>query len=229
MQSTTHFGGFPEEGIEVLLGLEKNNRKEWFEQNRSVYETALLAPLRAYVTEMGDRLRRDLAPMIVAEPALNRSLYRIYRDVRFSKDKRPYKTQVAALLWEGGEKHHAPGFYFQLDARNVMFGAGIYQLLPSTLDRFRRCVDEKKSGERLVKIIAALKAEDMEIGGQALKRAPRGYPPDHPRVDLLKHKGLYTMIELPGPPWLHTAELLDHAEAFFRKMGDLHRWLRENL
>jgi len=178
---------------------------------------------------MGERLNRDLAPRIVAEPALNRSLYRIYRDVRFSKDKRPYKTHVAALLWEGGEKHHAPGFYFEFDARDLLFGAGIYRFLPATLDRFRRWVDEKKTGECLAKILAALRREGMEIGGQALKRVPRGYTPDNPRADLLRHKGLYAGLSLPAPPWLHTAELLDRAEASFRKMGDLHSWLRDNL
>ncbi|MDP8256886.1 MAG: DUF2461 domain-containing protein [Candidatus Alcyoniella australis] len=224
------FTGFGKEGIEFLAGLERNNNKRWFDKRKPIYQRALLEPMQAFVYELGLKLSRDLAPDLVFEPRVNRSIYRIYRDTRFGADKSPYKTHMAAILWEGsGEKFYVPDFYFQFDAHDVLLGGGVYRFSPQGLKDFRGALADDDLGRRLDKIVTAHKFRPfLPLQGEQLKRVPPGYAADHPRAELLRHKGLYVMQERPIS-LLYTRRCLDEAERIYRAMGDLHVWLRDVL
>src|SRR5438045_91326 len=117
------FAGFPESGLAFLRDLSDHNDRDWFEAHRSVWDQQIVPAMLEWCATLADRLK-DVMPRLVFLPRVGGSLYRLNRDIRFSRDKRPYKTHVAALLWEGGEKHDAPGVYLHVSAAEVIFGPG---------------------------------------------------------------------------------------------------------
>ncbi len=218
------FCGFSEETVRFLSSLAKNNRKTWFEAHRTDFEKHVLAPGRAFTDAMGERLTA-IAPGIIAEPRVNGSIFRIYRDIRFSKDKTPYKTHLGIFLWEGeGPKMECPGFYFHLEPPNLFLGGGIYIFSKPLLEQFRRSVIHPVHGPELDEAVACV-AERFNIGGRYFKRTPRGYDPGHPLADFLLNNGLTGWVEEPIPEALYSGALLDHCLKIFEGMVPLHRWL----
>ena len=137
MKELNDFKGFFKETLYFFNGLKENNNKPWFDQNREVYEDFVLGPAKSFVLGMGERLK-ELSSTINADPRTNKSLFRINRDIRFSKDKSPYKTHMGLVFWDGGlPRMECSVFYFHLEADYIMLGAGIYKFTKPQLVEYR--------------------------------------------------------------------------------------------
>ena len=220
------FAGFPPEGRRFLAGLALHNEKAWFDANREAYDQHVLGPMRAFVLEAGSRLRPKVK-RLVADPRVGGSLFRINRDTRFSADKTPYKSWASARLWDGAGpgKELSPSFYLRLDAEEVYAGGGLYMFEDAQLERFRGAVTDDRVRRQLDRIVAKL---DLEVGGQALKRRPRGYAEDHPGGDWLRFKGLYAGCALDERS-AKSAKLLDRAVEVYESLVPMHEWLMEHV
>jgi uncharacterized protein (TIGR02453 family) len=202
------FRGWPAEALEFFEGLEADNSKAYWERNRDVYETTVRAPM--------DALLRALEP----EWGEGR-IFRPYRDIRFSADKSPYKTHIGATVGDG---------YVQLNADGLGVGSGMWHMAPDQLDRYRAAVDDAGAGSALEEVVEAGRRGGLEITGhEVLKTAPKGYPKDHPRIELLRCKGLVTWRDWPAARWLGTAKAKDRVEEFFRASAPLNDWLRAHV
>ncbi|MCC9306421.1 DUF2461 domain-containing protein [Kitasatospora sp. RB6PN24] len=199
------FDGWPAEALEFYEGLEADNSRTYWSAHKAVYEEAVHGPMAALLAELAD----EFGPG---------KIFRPNRDLRFSADKSPYKTHIGALFERGG--------YVQLSANGLAAGLGMFHLAADQLDRYRRAVAEDVTGRELERVIAALAKKRIEVVGRdSLKSAPRGYPKDHPRIELLRHKGLIAWRKWPVEPWLGTAEAKKEVVAFLRGARPLHDWL----
>jgi len=194
------FTGFRPEAIQFLVDLAANNERTWFQPRKGEYERLLKEPLEALCVALDGEFRSRGLPLR-ADPS--RSPFRIYRDVRFSKDKSPYKTHVAASFgWAGdddeaaGRSHtenvHASGGYFHLQPGEIFVGGGVWHPDPSWLKAFRDRVVNDYDGYRDIVEAPAFRDTFGTVGddGESLKRVPAGYPPDHPAADLLRKKNV---------------------------------------
>jgi uncharacterized protein (TIGR02453 family) len=228
------FSGFPKRTVTFLRALAAHNDREWFAAHKDEYEAAVMEPARAFVLAMGERLRR-LTPGIKAEPRqsgagrprTDGSLFRLYRDTRFSADKSPFKTNLGILFWEGsGSRMENPGYYFHLEPPTLMLGGGLYIIPRPLLERYRRAVADPEYGPELAAIVRKLLSRPgFTIGGEHFKRVPAGYDPDPAAAGLLRHSGLYAGYEIPIPAELHSTALVDYCFDRFKPMEPLHRWL----
>ena len=224
--STEIFKGFTRAGCEFLAKLVFNNNREWFGDNKEIYEGELLEPAKYFIAEFGKKMQKHL-PNLVADPRINKSLFRLNRDVRFSKDKQPYKTHLGILFWEGpGKRMENPGYYLQLNADQFMFASGQYGFSKDALSKYRDAVIHPKMGKELEKILAVMiKSDTFKLGGEKYKRVPRGFDKDHERVELLKFKGLFASVTMPPPDELFSAKLVDYCVELAMETLDLHKWL----
>jgi len=222
----TAFNGFPDETLAFFRGLAKHNDKQWFEKHRGDFDAHVIEPARGFVAAVGQRLAK-LAPGIHADPRVDKSIFRVHRDVRFSKDKRPYKTHLAIFFWDGTRpKMECPGFYFHLDPDKLMIGGGLYMFQPDQLAEYRRSVDDAKLARRLEQALKDRVRRSCDATHvEPFKRVPKGFAPDHPRADLLKLKGVTLGDEGPVPAALHSAKIVDYTLKRFEKMAPLHKWL----
>lgn len=230
MASETHFSGFSEDTVRFFSELRRHNNRDWFEAHRSTYETAVMEPSRAFVTAMGARLRA-ISPRVIAVPKVNKSIFRLNRDTRFSLDPSPYKTNLGLYFWEGSSSRMAAsGFYFHLEPPNMILGAGVYTIPVQLLAGYRRAVVDPQKGKELGRVVALIsRLKGFTIGGKHYKRIPAGFDPSHPNAELLKHTGLYAGFETLIPPELYSARLLDYCYHRFKAAAPLHRWLVKNL
>ena len=228
--SGTKFSGFSKETVRFFTELRRHNNREWFEAHRDSYETAVMAPSRAFVSAMGARLRA-ISPRIIAVPKVNRSIFRLNRDTRFSLDPSPYKTNLGLYFWEGStSRMAASGFYFHLEPPNMILGAGVYMIPAPLLARYRRAAVGPKEGKELSRVVAMIaRLKGFTLGGEHYKRIPAGYDPSLPNAELLKHTGLYASFETRIPPELFSKQLLDYCFEKFKAAVPLHRWLVKNL
>ena len=196
MSDAAVFSGFTKETVRFYAELRKNNNKPWFEEHRGIFEGHAMAEAKLFVTAMGERLKK-IAPGLVAVPAVNKSIFRIYRDTRFSLDPTPYKTHLGIYFWDGSRpKMESAGFYFQLEPPDLYMGGGMYMIPDGLLDRYRRAVVDRARGPQIGKIVAALRARPgFSVEGLHYKRVPAGFDAGHPNAELLKHKGLYVGFE----------------------------------
>jgi uncharacterized protein (TIGR02453 family) len=203
------FRGFPPEAISFYEGLEADNSKSYWTAHKDVYERAVKAPFEALCEEIDEAFR----PL---------RLFRPYRDVRFSTDKTPYKTAAAA----SGESEEGSVYYVQLSATGLFAGSGQYHMAADQLERFRAAVDDERTGQELDAIVAGLEKARYDVAAHGeLKTAPRGYRKDHPRIALLRRKGLIAAQSWPVAKWLHTAQAKARVEASWREAGALNAWL----
>lgn len=224
------FNGFTKQTVQFWQELKKNNKKTWFDQHRELYDEHVVAPAREFVAAMGARLKK-IAPDIQAIPQVNKSLFRVNRDTRFSKDKSPYKTHMGLWMWEGlGKRMESSGFYFHLEPPGVMLGVGLHIFPKNLLDVYRSAVDDGKTGAALTRIIGKIESTgEYGVGGEHYKRVPRGFDPDHKRGDLLRYNGLAAAIHQKIPKELYSAALVDWYFERYQVMAPLHRWLRDNV
>jgi uncharacterized protein (TIGR02453 family) len=198
------FTGWPAEALEFYEGLAADNTKSYWTAHKAVYEEQVLRPM----TELLEELAPEFGEV---------KLFRPYRNLRFSKDKTPYKTQLAGTVGSG---------YVRLSADGLACGAGLPHLAPDQLDRYRAAVASDRSGGELEQIIAALAPQEISVDGMdVLRSAPRGYPADHPRIGLLRYKGLIAWKEWPPEPWLGTPAAKDRVAAVLRATGPFRAWL----
>ncbi len=229
MPASKGFGGFPKEAVRFFRLLEKNNTKEWFEAHRPCFERHVLEPSRAFVAAMGERLAR-LSPEVNADPRTDRSIFRLHRDIRFSKDKSPYKTHLGIYFWEGrGKRMECPGYYFHLEPPNLMLGAGFHEFSGPVLARFRKAAADAKTGKALRQAMEKVERKGYEVGGTHYKRVPRGFDPEHPNADLLRHSGLWVGTEVRIPRELHGPGIVKWCFERFRAMDPLQRWVVRHL
>jgi uncharacterized protein (TIGR02453 family) len=193
------FGGFPKETARFLQGVAVHNEKAWFDAHRDLYEAGYVEPARAFVAEIGPRLRK-FAPETQFEPKVNGSIGRVNRDIRFSKDKRPYKTHLDLFFWQGETKSwDIPGFWFSLGVEKVYMGSGIYMFDKEQLASFRDSVIHPRSGKALLAAVAGIRKKGAYYFGEKTRKLlPRGYEAPEDRAEYLLFEGLHAGIELPA-------------------------------
>lgn len=228
MAKAAAFEGFPAEAVSFLEGLANNNTKSWFTERKETWRDAVIAPARELVAELGERLA-GLHREAQADPRTNGagSIFRIYRDVRFSKDKSPYKTHLGILFWVGaGKKMERPGFYFHLEPPELMLAAGSYQFTRPALEDFRQAVVDRKRGAALARAVKKVtESGAYELGGSHYKRIPPGFDKEHPNAALLLHNGLYAWTRKKIPKALYSKALVDYAFQRFSQMNPVMNWL----
>src|SRR5271154_397577 len=203
---------FSHEALKFLRGLKRNNDRVWFEARRGVFEKELKAPMLALIGEVNEALV-EFAPMHVRPP--QKILMRIYRDIRFSKDKRPYKHHVSAWwVRDGLQKTSGGGFYLQVSAEEVLVAAGVYMPEREQLLAIRRYLAEHHAEFRAVMKGNKLRALMQENDGAPLTRAPKGFPEDHPAIDLLKNRQWGVSARLPGETATKTSLVKEVVERF---------------
>lgn len=204
----TTFTGWPKEAIGWFEGLEADNSKAYFDAHRATYQSSVRAPLEALLAE-------------VAGEFGDGRLFRPNRDVRFSADKSPYKTNAAAII---GSEGHA-GFYVDVSADGLAAGGGYRHLTRDQLTRFRGAVDHEETGAELERLLAGAAAAGLTSFGAALRTAPRGYPLDHPRIELLRLKDVILIRRDPAGGIMHSPQALDWVRETWRALRPVVDWL----
>jgi uncharacterized protein (TIGR02453 family) len=214
----TSFAGFPAEGFAFFRGLKRNNRREWFQARKQIFEEKVKAPM----VELVEALNREMtafAPDYVNDP--KKAIYRIYRDTRFSNDKTPYKTHIAAIFPRRGmDKHVGGGLYFSVSPFEIEVAGGAYMPGPDELKTIRAYLAEHYEELQRIVSAAALRKLGVELQGDQLARVPKGYPKEHPAADLLRYKQLYVFAPL-DPAVATTPQLLGEIATRFRAMTPL--------
>jgi uncharacterized protein (TIGR02453 family) len=201
------FTGVPREALEFYERLETDNSKAFWEANKATYRDVVKASVTALCEELS-----EYGPF---------HLFRPYNDVRFAKGRPPYKTQQGAY----GEREGGAGFYLQITKDGLMVASGYYSMLKDQLDRFRAAVDADHTGAEITAIVGRL-AKKYRIGAIAeLKTAPKGYPKDHPRIELLRRKGLMMSADLGAPAWLHTKQAAGKVRGVWEAATEMNDWL----
>ena len=202
------FTGWPVEAIEFFEGLEDDNSRAYWQAHKSVYLECVKGPMEALLAELED----DFGPGRVFRPN---------RDVRFSNDKSPYKLNCAAQLTGG---------YVSISADELFAGSGLYMPMPEQLKRLRAAIDADRTGRELEAIVAALRKAKYDVGAhETLKTAPRGYPKDHPRIELLQLKGIVMSKGWPVGGWLGTKKAKDRVVATLEAARPLNAWIAEHV
>lgn len=226
------FEGLPPAGLKFLRDLAhaKNQNREWFEERREIYQTQLLGPLQTFVDALGVRLQKTF-PQLDFDPAANGSgsLTRIYRDTRFSKDKSPYKSWMGMRFWhEPFGRKVGPGFFVSVSAESVGLYAGCWHFDKPILAAWREWVDRGSGMDELARAISDMVARGVTgVGGMKYKRVPRGFDKDHPRADLLKHDGLYAILEPLPAKTITQADAVEQCATSLEAVQALHTWLVE--
>ena len=197
------FPGFPAEALQFFRGLARNNNREWFLPRKPLFEEKVKEPMRQLVDALNLALH-DFAPEYETDP--DKAIFRIYRDIRFSKDKKPYKEEIAAAFRRRGAAHHQGGYYFAISHKGVAVGGGMYMPDPAHLLAIRERIAERH--EEFRHILAARNVRKLlgDLEGETLSRVPRGFPADHPAADLLRYK--YYILYKELPPSLATSPKL---------------------
>lgn len=229
--TTTSFTGFPQEATRFMQDLAENNDKEWFKENKPRFVRYVQEPAVALVEALGQRLQAEYPRITYEARAHNGSLMRIYRDTRFSKDKSPYKTNVAMMFMPAGyNRMQGPGFGLQMTLEQVELIVGSFAFTKPQLDLYREAVLNPDLGTRLEQAAGEVaSAGEYPIEGKELKTVPRGYDKDHPRAEWLRYKGLHVFAPAIPLETAHTPALVDAAMAHFTNMAPVYHWLTEAL
>jgi uncharacterized protein (TIGR02453 family) len=206
------FTGFPAEAFEFYEGLRADNSRTYWDSHKAMYEEAVRGPLIALVAD----LEHEFGAAKVFRP---------YRDVRFSADKSPYKTHQGAFC----QVASGIGYYVQVDAEGVMTAGGFHVHSPAQTTRYRAAVDAEPTGTALVGIVTKLEKAGFELGGDTVRTRPRGCPPDHPRLDLMRHQALTAHRGYPADTKLATASALNLIRTDWRHLRPLTDWVLDNV
>ena len=222
------FEGFPKELVAFLEELRQNNNRPWFQEHKEEFNRVVISPAQDFVVAMGERLR-TLSPTVVADPRANGSgsIFRIYRDIRFSKDKTPYKSHLGMFFWDGNRKKmENPGFYFHIEPPKLLLAAGFHEFPKPVLGVYRDSVVHPAHGPALAQAVEQVTLSGAyDIGEPHYKRVPRGYDPDHVYADLLRYRGLGVTIESTIPEEFFAPEFIDYCFKWYRGMFPIHSWL----
>ena len=202
------FKGWPVSAVEFYEGLEADNSKVYWADHKAIYERDVKGPMEALLADLAGEFGEG-------------RVFRPYRDVRFSPNKEPYKTAMGATVGDG---------YVQISADGLMAATGMYHMMADQLDRYRRAVAGARTGADLERVIASVEKEEIDVRGiNRLKTAPKGYPRDHPRVELLRNKGLIAGKSWPPAGWLGTAAARTRIVDVLRAAQPLNDWLSEHV
>lgn len=205
------FQGFPVEAFDFYEGLAADNSRAYWGDHRTAYETVVRAPMTALLAELAD----EFGPP---------TMFRPYRDVRFSKDKSPYKTHQGGFI--GAED--AIGWYVEVSAVGLMVAGGWYAPQGTQVARYRDSVGSAAGGE-LERLVADVRAAGLDVGGDRLRTRPRGTDPDHPRIELLRHRSLTCSRRYGAPRWVSTRTALRRVRDDWRRMSPLVEWLVDHV
>lgn len=230
MAELDDFAGFGPDAMAFLDGLAADNSKAYFDAHRSTYGEQVAVPLKQLVVAVGNRLAASVAPDIRYAPKVGGSLFRINRDLRFSKDKTPYNTHLDAVWWTGESAKTSAGFIMRITPNTVLTGVGIYAMDGARLDRYRDAV-VGSAGEELDAIVTSLRrsVRGATMSDASRQRVPKGYDPEHPRADYLRRDGFHVSADVKTPASITTARFAPWATDRLAKFSALHRWLVANL
>jgi uncharacterized protein (TIGR02453 family) len=204
------FSGFPPEAFAFYEGLEADNSKSFWAAHKSVFDSCVAAPMQDLVDEL--------------EPTFGAAkIFRPYRDVRFSKDKSPYKTRQYAVVHLGSAG--IAGLYVGIDADGLHLGGGLYQASTEQARRMRAAIAQDRTGRELRTILDKLEAQGFELAGEQLKRVPKPWDDTHPRAELLRYKALTAHVHHPPDPWVHTRKAKDEVVERWKALGPLNDWM----
>ena len=202
------FTGFPAAALDFYDDLEMDNTKSFWAAHKDTYDTAVKAPMTALVTALEDEFGTA-------------KVFRPYRDVRFAKDKTPYKTHQGAFVASGP----STGWYVEVAAPGVRVGAGFYAAEAAQLAAIRSGIADDVDGPELQRVLSILTGDGWELGGETLKTSPRGYDADHPRIDLLRHKSMTLGKKYGFEPVIHTPALVDRVRDDWRAARPFLDWV----
>lgn len=223
---TAKFTGFPPEALRFFRDLKRNNNREWFLAHKQVFDEKVKAPMTELVLALGRRMQ-PFALEMSFDPG--RAIYRIYRDVRFSADKTPYKTHIAAVFHPRGMvKHNCGGLYFHVSPEEVEIAGGIYMPDAAGLLAIRRHIAGRHKQFRAIIESPEFRRLFGEIWGAQLTRVPKGFPADHPAAGLLRYKQILADVTRP-PKLAETGKLLETLVQLFRGMMPLLRFINQPL
>jgi uncharacterized protein (TIGR02453 family) len=204
------FTGFPSQALDFYDDLEVDNTRTFWEKHKGTYEYSVKRPMVALCGALEEEFGQA-------------KVFRPYRDVRFAKDKTPYKTAQGAFVEVGP----ATGWYVEVSARGVRTGAGFYDATGERIAHIRAAIDDDRRGNDLAAMIKKLESNGWVIGGHVLKTAPRGYDLSHPRINLLRHKSLTIGHDYGFEPIIHTPELLEAVRDDWRTLRPFVEWVTD--
>jgi len=220
------FEGFPTETLKFLRQLKRCNNREWFLAHKDIYELKVKAPMTELVTALGEAIQQ-IAPEFVVNP--KRAIYRIYRDIRFSADKSPYKTHIAAIFVPRKiPKKSGACLYFHIEPAEVLIAGGLYMPDTATLRAVRQHIAANWEDLQAITHHRSFKKMFGSLQGDRLVRPPHGYPPDHPAIDILRQKQFYISCT-ESPALAEGPEILPHLLKLFTAMIPLVRFLNAPL
>jgi uncharacterized protein (TIGR02453 family) len=208
----TTFPGFSDRAVAFYAELAANNTREFWTAHKAVYESEVRDPMQALVAD----LESEFGPA---------KLFRPRRDIRFSNDKTPYKTQQGALAGDDS----GVGYYVKLDSGGLTAGGGFRAHSPAQVARYRSAVDAEATGVELSEVVAGLRADGFDIEGEELKTKPRGYAADHPRIELLRCRSLMAFKEFGTPAWLASPAAFDQVRNVWGQVTPLRQWVAANV
>ncbi|HEY1708166.1 MAG TPA: DUF2461 domain-containing protein [Rhizomicrobium sp.] len=220
------FQGFPKDFFAFFRELKANNERTWFEENKQRFRDSVQAPMSAFIEAMGPRLAK-VSKNFVADPRTNGgSMFRIYRDVRFSKDKRPYKENAGCHFRHAlGKDVHAPGFYMHFSADEVFYGGGMYLPEPPALAKIRDAIVNKPAAWKALKADKGFVTMFGALGSDhTLARPPRGYDPGHPLIEDIKKKSFFAMHRSTAKA-AQSPKYADEVAAAFKAASPLMKFL----
>ena len=222
--ATETFRGFPKDTVQFLAELALNNEREWFEKNKARYEASVREPALQLVRAMAPRLKKITKHFVASDKKVGGSLMRIHRDVRFGKDKSPYKTNVGLhFRHEVGKDVHAPGIYVHLEPGSAFLGVGLWHPEPAALAAIRARITEAPAAWTKAKSGGAFTSA-FALAGESLKRPPRGVDPEHPHLEDLKRKDHVAVANLK-PAMFSKATIVDELAERIAATRDYARFL----
>lgn len=221
------FSGFPQAGLDFLAELGTKD-KSWFDEHRKTYDAEVVAPAKAFVVALGEQLRSSISDAIEAQPKTNGSIAPINNDLRFSPDASPYKDHLMFRFWEGPTKKTSAMLMLRLHPTNgIGFASGMNF---ASVDDWRVKVADDKTGEPLANAIqAVVDSTGADVVGQALKKVPKPFDADHPRGDLLRHKGLQVRFIEKTPKSITKPGFVGWCANHLNRTSDIHHWLVQHL
>lgn len=222
------FQGFQEDFFRFFRDLENNNQRAWFNENKARYHESVVNPISAFIVDIAPGLKKISSHYVANPKPHGGSMFRIYRDTRFSKDKTPYKTHAGVQFrHEAGKDAHAPGFYLHLAPEGVFFGGGVWLPPNPVLNRVRdHIVDNARSWSRIRNDKRVVSSGG--IRGDSLKRPPRGFDPEHRHIEDLKKKSFYVAIEVPAEAALEP-DFIDQVSKGFKLAAPMVRFIDDAL
>lgn len=223
----SRFNGFSEKTIEFFAQLTVNNDKGWFDKHKEDYISAVLEPSQSFISEMIPKIK-TISETLNGIPKSGKSISRANRDIRFSKDKSPYKAGVDLWFWEGEQKtYENSGFIVCISASGIMFGAGILEFTKPLLEKYRNAVSKNQVSDELTRIIGGLQKAGIPVDGKTYKKMPKGYEPEDNESDLLLYSGMSAGISESASDIFCSHEFIDYSLEKFKELAPLHLWLSE--